>query len=394
MSVLSTEARVLLAATRFAGGPDSAELARLLAQPLDWTRLGALAEQEKLLPVLWSGLVQSGAALPADAAMVLKQRATVGEFRLALTESALADALAVLDRERIPVMLLKGAALAVAEYGSFAARPMGDLDILVPAPMADAAWNALLAAGWTLELTGGEEFHRAHHHLPGLVDPRGVRVVLEVHRTLLPSHGPSTVDDARLWRAARPMRCGPHEIRVPSPEHQLLHLSVHFAWSHAMIEGAGRTVRDVTAVVHGDDIVWNDFLDLAATARAERSAYWTLRLSQRLGGAQVPPEVLRALAPKGRSAAVLSILERAFIAAGIMRACPSVRLARVLWTFGMAPRQTGFGDARPWDVSDDFREAFHLPRERPIASRVVDQLSHVSRWLRFARMLARGDSRN
>ena len=405
MSVLSIEARVLLLATRTGDSSNTgdtsrtgatsstggdAELMRWLAEPLDWTPLARLAEQEKLLSVLWRTLSRLGSAMPPQLATLLRQRAAVEEFRLSLTESVLTDALAVLEREQVPVMLLKGAALAATVYGSFAERPMGDLDILVPAEQATNAWNALRAAGWSLELSGGEEFHRTHHHLPGLLDPRGLQLVLEVHRGFLPAKGAFVLDTGRLWTEAQHVRCGPHDLLVPSPAHHLLLLSVHFAWSHAMSQGVARTVRDVATLLRGSPVNWAAFLDLVRTAHAERCAYWTLRLSQRLGAADVPEHVLRAVRPP-QPAVVLDALERAFIATGLMRACPSVQLARAVWKVGMAPSVAGQGAARPWHVSEDFREAFRLPAERAIWTRLLRQVASARTWARFARMVVFGE---
>ena len=393
MSVLSIEARVLLLATR--GGDASStsndeELLRCLATPLDWTSLARLAEQEKLLAILWLRLRRLGHVVPSPIAALLSQRAAVEEFRLSLTESVLGDALAVLAHEQVPVMLLKGAALATTAYGSFAQRPMGDLDLLVPASRATGAWDALRAAGWTLELEGGEEFHRAHHHLPGLLDSRGLRLVLEVHRSFLPAKGAFSLDAEQLWADAKGVRCGGYEVFVPSPAHHLLLLSVHFAWSHAMSQGVARTVRDVATLLRVSSVDWTAFLALVRTARAERCVYWTLRLSERLGAAAVPDHVLRAVRPP-QPARLLDVLERAFIVTGLMRACPSVLLARATWTAGMAPATAGQGTARPWHVSDDFRDAFRLPADRSLWMRAARQLGSGPSWVRFARTVLFGN---
>ena len=56
MPVLPPEARLLVFATRPSSGEDDRALDALLAESLDWRRVGELAEREKLLPVLWNRL--------------------------------------------------------------------------------------------------------------------------------------------------------------------------------------------------------------------------------------------------------------------------------------------------------------------------------------------------
>ncbi len=205
-------------------------------------------------------------------------------------------------RQNIRVLLLKGAALATTVYPSFAARPMGDVDILVRPEEATRAWQLLVDSGWRPELSGGEQFFEGHHHLVGLVDPMGLNLVLEVHRRMLPSTGPFLLDETEVWRDARAVMLGSSEAWVPSDQHQLLHLCVHFAWSHMFIAGIGRTVRDVATLLERGEVDWDGFIALARRTRAASCAYWTLAMSRTLAEARVPddsPEIAPAARAHG-----------------------------------------------------------------------------------------------
>ena len=167
MPVLPPEARLLLFATRAPSAEHDRAISELVAQPLNWRLVGALAEREKLLPVLWNRLHGHTAAVPPEIAERIHAQAAVTEFRMAITETVLQDVVRRLAAENIRVMLLKGAALATTVYPSFAARPMGDVDILVHPEEAPRAWQCMVDAGWTEELVGGEKFYEGHHHLVG-----------------------------------------------------------------------------------------------------------------------------------------------------------------------------------------------------------------------------------
>jgi hypothetical protein len=300
MSVLPAEARLLFLATRPGVTSDDASLAELLRSPLDWMAVGQLAEREKLLPVLWSRLGEHAKSIPAPTAALLQRQAVVTEFRMALTESVLVQVVERLSTQGIQVMLLKGAALATTVYPSFAQRPMGDLDILVRPQHARRAWQCMKDAGWTLEpeFSEGGDFHELHHHLPPLVDPKGLKVVLEIHRAMLPGEAPCVLDPDDVWRDAREVRLGSTTVYVPSDVHQLIHLCVHFAWSHMLEGGLARTVRDVATLIAAHAMNWAEFVALAKRSKAGTCAYWTLALTRTLGGAVVPQDVMEALRPR------------------------------------------------------------------------------------------------
>jgi hypothetical protein len=385
MSVLPAEARLLFLATRPRAASNDESLADLLRSPMNWIVVGQLAEREKLLPVLWSRLGDHAKSIPAPTAALLQRQAVVTEFRMALTESVLVQVAERLTAEGIQVMLLKGAALATTVYSSFAQRPMGDLDILVRHDQARRAWQCMKDAGWTLEpeFSEGGDFHERHHHLPPLIDPRGLKVVLEIHRAMLPAESPCILDADEVWRDARTVRLGSSTVQVPSDLHQLIHLCVHFAWSHMLEGGLARTVRDVATLMATRDVNWPEFVTLARRTRAATCAYWTLALTRTLGGAAVPPAVMEALRPR-QSRALTKALERGYIMTGLTRACPSVRVTQLMWSAGVRPGASGHGAARPWHTCETFKEAFHVGRIPTFGARVSAHLRGLAAWLRFA----------
>lgn len=390
MTLLPAEARLFFLAIKPRDDRDDAAIADLVNAPLDWALLACLAERERLLSIMWYRVREVATAVPPDFAAALRRRTAVIEFRMAATAGLLDRVVSRLASAGIPSLLLKGAALAQSIYPSFAHRPMNDLDILVPAELAPGAWALMRDDGWGLEQADGAEFHDNFHHLKPLVDPAGAGIVLELHRSMMPHPGPFTLEDAHVWGDSGDAHTGSGAARIPSELHQLLHLCVHFAWSHSLDHGLGRTVRDVATLTSTRTIDWDAFTSLAISARAATCAYWTLTISRTLAAAPVPDEVLSALRPR-QPRAVTRALERAYIVSGVFGLSPSVLLTRTLWSAGVHPGRSGHGTHRPWHVTERFREAFHEEQKPGVLARIGTHVRGFGSWIRFARIVGGHD---
>lgn len=378
---LPVEARLLFAVMREpAWDPD--EVRRLAELPLDWVQLRALATQERLLTVVWHRLQEAGVSVPEEHARAFRLQASVSEFQLSFTETVLGEVAGIARELSIDLLVLKGAALALTVYDGFRDRPMGDIDVLARPHDATQLWNRLREEGWVLEYAGGADFYQWHHHLPPLVRGGGVGVVLEIHRALLPPRGPFDATGDLTWADLPVIELEEGPLRVLGPEPQLLHLSIHYAWSHALGRGLGRTVRDVSAVIGHTPPDWDHLVDRARTSRSTSSVYWTLRLAQRLGGAAVPEQVLAALAPS-RPGRLLDWLERSYVETALFRSCPSQRLPRWLWSLGMDPKGSGHGPHRPWASDREFRyDVTGVDPARPPTG-LVDRARRIPAGLAF-----------
>lgn len=377
----------MLAATR-EPPPDPGELARLQGPDIDWTMVRVLASQERLLTVFWPRLERSGIAVPPEHVGALRMQTMVAEFQLGTAGRVLQDVADVSHSLGIDLMLLKGAALALTVYSGFHDRPMGDLDVVARGADADRLWTALREAGWELEAEGGAAFYEGHQHLPPLVWGGGLGVVLEIHRSLLAERSPFLLDDEHWWQNTRTVDFGGHDVAVLRAEAQLLHLAIHFAWSHALGRGLGRTVRDVSAVIAATPPDWEVLVRDAHAARAGSSLYWTLRLARSLGGASVPDEVLTRLRP-ARPRWLLSWLERSFVEAALFRSCPYPRILEVLWALGIDPKGSGHGRERPWGADDQFRaEVAHLADDE--ASGLADRVARIPAGLGYLKRMVSG----
>jgi len=184
---------------------------------------------QRLAPLLYYNLRRSGWDDPEMS--LLK-----GTFRKAWAHNErLANMVAPLFKAwgdlGIPAALLKGAALALRYYPHGGARPMDDLDMLVPVRNVNAAMEAFRQGAW-LGAKGRtvprrfDDDHLRRKRTQRLVSHQGLE--LELHWYLLEGGRSPDVDDA-VWRHAQPVRIRDANALVPGPEHLLLHVLAHGA---------------------------------------------------------------------------------------------------------------------------------------------------------------------
>lgn len=350
---LSAETRLLFSLAR--EPVDDAVVSALLHQPLDWSRLMAVAQREKALSVLADQIgAKLAAPLPPGAA-ALRRVAMLTTFHLAHLEERLQQTVAALADAGIRVVLLKGAGLAYTAYPTFTARPMADLDVLLRAGEAQRAQALLTTIGWEYPQTPAiDSFYRDHHHLPPMHDRRVRSATLELHTELFIAGHPLGLTGEAVWAAALPVMVGATQAFVPHPHHQLLHACLHFAWGHGMQSGAWRTFRDVAAIIRAGGVEWEAFLRLAEASRGQSCCYWTFELARVLSGiARVPPEVMQRLRPP--HSRVVHDRIRRHLALTLLPSesvSPSVRLDRFIWEAAIMPDHYGHGSTRPWAQED------------------------------------------
>jgi hypothetical protein len=359
-----------------------------LASIGDWPRLLRFASDENALIALRHCLRHKEAeSMPVDVQRQVAMLSLDREFRMRRLQGRVEDAIIALNQVGIEPLLLKGGALAYTLYdGSFAARPMKDVDLLVLPDRADEARAIMLEQGWAIDAElPGDERYDTHHHLPPLRDVTASGLRLEIHRAVLPLGHPFRFTDEEIWQAARRVEVLKGDALVMHPSHHAVHIAIHFAWAHMLNLGAWHAFRDLSNLITRDALDWGDFARTAERWGASTCCYWTLRLARSLSDVAVPEAILRKLEPSIPEF-VRRPLTRHF-ARALARSeasCPSARLNRALWTVAMQPERCGHGAVRPWLVSLDLLSAFDEKtvlegRGRPASALI--QLRRSGRYL-------------
>ena len=169
----------------------------------DWEALLEAARRHLVAPLLCSRFQEAG----LDAQM---PKAIWERWQQAYQESAadnmarymeLTRLLMVLQKEGIPVLLLKGAHLAIGVYGHLALRKMSDLDLLLHREDLPRAEDALRGMGY-VPREDNARLEQEHYHLVYDLPGKGVHfeLALAIRVPLRPFALPSTASGSARAR--------------------------------------------------------------------------------------------------------------------------------------------------------------------------------------------------
>lgn len=288
---------------------DGAELAARLSglSPERWQALLALAETQRVRPLLWHRLRQKGLdkAVPAAAAEALREASRGNAVHNLQYYGELRLLLAALKPEGIPLILLKGIFLADAVYGNIGLREMNDIDVLVhPADLTRVS-DILAGMGYPpLPPVCAEITIKTHHHLPRMV--KNGQAAFEIHWNLASPGESYSIDPGGLWERAVPVQVAGCEALTLAPEDLLLHLCLHTSYQHQFAFGL-RPSCDIAEIIRhfGSALDWRIIAERAAGHGWQRGVYLALLLAEELAGAEVPAGILAKLRPADMTEAVL-----------------------------------------------------------------------------------------
>jgi hypothetical protein len=268
------------------------------AEAVDWEAFADLVERHRV-----TALVQRSRWPEAHGAPDwLRERAAAGARRTALGAlrhvANLRETLAALETAEIPVVVLKGAALAADAYGDVGARDPGDLDLLVPPERLEPAGRALAASGlewrgwgasWRPDADGTDGLSALAHadRLPMLkhAEFSGRGVFVELHWQLA---GNRHLLPLRSEWLETPRRVHASGIEIPA-------LPLMAAWWHALVHGSGhlwmrlKWLADVAGMAHRHpDLLAPEALHATTEAGLDRSVAAGLLTAERTFGPFLP----------------------------------------------------------------------------------------------------------
>jgi len=260
-------------------GPERADPASLRLLPLLYTRLPALEPHQISSPAdrefdavreglrdMYRGSWQRNQVLFARAGRLIERLEAVG----------------------IETLVLKGASLAELTYGDAGARPMEDVDVLVPTGRREEAFELLFVEGWRAARGDPREWAEVHHSLGYAGDTDGA---VDLHWFALWQ----PADEGELWRAAVPFALAGTPTRAPCRADQLL-----LACVHGVPRGAVppfRWVADAVLLIRGEGegLDWDRLVAEAERRRLSVVAAAALAYLREEFAAPVPAEVLARL---------------------------------------------------------------------------------------------------
>lgn len=198
-----------------------------------------------------------------------------------------------LQRNDIPTLLLKGAALQHIYYQKPGSRPMDDIDVLIPTNRAEPVMSLLQRSGWQA-VPGWEPGWIKIKHGWNIRNKAGYTV--DLHWNLLSeSIGPRL--DLPFWEKAESLSFAGIPTQVLNPTDQLFHTCVHGIIPVAAIASI-RWIADAVMILNfpGVNIEWQRILELAEERSLRQNLRDTLGYLRSEFAVPVPSRILRDLA--------------------------------------------------------------------------------------------------
>lgn len=284
----SVEQELLLRAALWDGGEGRAAWNEWIGQ-VDVQNLDA--GSYRLLPLLYLNLRELGIEHPELERIHGVYRFHWYRNQLLMRRGAMA--LRALHAADISTMLLKACALIPLYYKNPAARPMDDVDVLVPTEKARQAMQLLEKMGWNPWFGKEAEYtdqFLERHYAHTLRDKDGFTLDLHRHMMYFDTRRDA---DADFWKTAITFEFEGITTHALHPSDQLLHLCIHGSvWNPI---SPIRWVADSMVLLRNAKIDWDRFMeqatkrDLVLAARSEVEYLKTALL------APVPDDVMAAL---------------------------------------------------------------------------------------------------
>lgn len=236
-------------------------------------------------------------ALRGDAYMAaLEQR--LWQERQAQVHEALAKA-------GIPIVPLKGAALALTVYDDAAWRPMSDVDYWVRDGQMNRAIRAMQQAGYQLRSSLEERPPALQKLFDGEVQLVGPdQGLVELHWSPFSGwwlQGAARVDNEGLWKRLQPLAAGNEggapDLMQLAPEDLILQLAVHVSVNHKFGIWPVRSLLDIYLVATRNAVDWQALVARAYRWRLATVTWTVLQLVRELFALELLAPVLRALQP-------------------------------------------------------------------------------------------------
>jgi hypothetical protein len=273
---------------------DAEQIHRLAAKVGDWDSLLEVAEEHRVLPMLFLRLADMGAAVPQSVRERARTEYEKNMFNSLANAVELIAVLKELEDKMIPAMPFKGVVLGASIYHDLTTRPAGDLDLLIHYRDLVRATAVVLERGYELETpvnADGTPAQLGHYeyHFERKTDGRVLELRWRLELTVPKFKRDLGMD--WVWPRRRTTVLAGAEVQDMSPEIALLMLCMHgskHAWSRLI------WICDVAQLLTSSpNLDWREITDEAKEAGLSRSLALGILLAHRVGGAIVPQTILQ-----------------------------------------------------------------------------------------------------
>jgi hypothetical protein len=290
-----TETKFLLQCVGLIHDKQEISFDRLTEQ--DWIAINKKIYLHKIAPLVYHNLSQNNklSNVPNSIARGLRSDYFQCSLNNTRTYHELSQILKSADSNGIPIIVLKGAALAGLVYTSHALRPMNDMDLLIKPEDIRKANDMLIQLGWKCKI---------QDELLEILNQQGADLeyvknsMIDLHTTLreLPS-----VD---LWANSKSVNIASLNMQILGYEDFLMHISLHI-YKHIqtafLLGGFGMTELtkfcDIILLIRKfrNEINWDYIVRISKLNQSASGLYTILNIVNRDLGENIPDDVLSEL---------------------------------------------------------------------------------------------------
>jgi Uncharacterised nucleotidyltransferase len=355
---------------------DGEAINRLIANIQDWEPFFLLAQEHRLLPMLFPRLAEMGVAVPPAIAARLEMEYRRNALHCLANAAELISLLGEFERASIRALPFKGIVLALSAYGDLAARQAGDLDLLIHHGDLPRAAPMLLARGYSLltpiDPEGVPTIPNFEYSFERPTDGMVVELRWRLQMTLPGFDRELGLD--WVWPSHRVLTLAGAQVPCMSPEMMLLVLCLHAAkhvWSRLL------WICDVARLMGSSpELNWDRLLSAAKKNGLTRALAVGTILAHRVCGAAVPEKILRRFESDRSSVGVARHVQ------GTLFAAPgSLPNDRMPYYF----RMLDFRDRVRYAFSGDFLRPVEKDRDFIVLPKPLHPLYYVIRPIRLLR---------
>lgn len=278
------------------GMAKAAALARPVPTAEDQTQLAALialARVHRCLAIV-AGPLQTQPGISLDRLGELERAESGAWATYAVTAAVMAPVLEQAATEGLTLIAYKGAAHAARYYQVPSARPMSDVDLLVPSEQKEQLHRIFHERNFLTFATPGRDWTKSISHERIYVPATAGSRSADVHTTpASPARHRLPVDE--LLARSRPGLLFGATVRFLSPEDELVIMAVNHAADH--FRGGFVRFLDAWLIDRHEQIDWSVVAERARQAGAAAASWLTLSHAKRIAGLSVPDDVLTGLQP-------------------------------------------------------------------------------------------------
>jgi hypothetical protein len=275
---------------------DAEQIRRLTARIRNWDSLLEIAQEHRVLPMLFLHLRDAGTAVPAIPHDRMRAEYERNVFHTLANTAELIAVLKAFEDEQIPAMPFKGVLLGASIYPGPTMRFAGDIDFLIHLRHLLPATEIILKRGYELKtstradgMPHGSEGYEYHFERPA----DGMVLELCWRLDLTPLRFRREIGLEWAWPRRRVAKLAGAEVPNLDPEATLLVLCMHGSksihiWSRLV------WICDVAQLLASTpDLKWNEIGEEAKWLGLWRALALGVLLANRIAGAEVPQAVLR-----------------------------------------------------------------------------------------------------